>query len=192
MNSEIKNIVEEFKPKEKKEIKREAKFINSKSYEVTLNNGDKLIREKLIKGGKDGSAVVILPVKEDNKIVVTIEPRVFTKTGVGISFPAGYIEEGEISFIAALRELEEETGLVPKELISLGGFYQDSGVSSAYNELFIALGCKCEKKQHLDKDEYIKYINLTYDEVLDLEKDGYINDCNGIIALTRAKKYLGK
>ena len=36
----------------------------------------------------------------------------FSKRTVGIGVPAGYIEDGEDSYVAALRELEEETALV--------------------------------------------------------------------------------
>ena len=162
-------------------------FIKTKAYTFTLNNGFKLNREKIIKGGKDGSAVIIIPYINDNLLLV-IEPRVFTKAGVGISFPAGYIEEGENPTKAALRELKEETGLVPEKIVEVDSFYQDEGCSSAYNHIFIAYNCKKVSEQNLDKDEYIKYMEFTIDEVFELEEKGLINSANTKLALSKIKR----
>lgn len=189
---ELEGIIEKYKTIEKKKIDVPSKFIKSEVYRCTLNNGKIITREKILKQGKDGSAAIVLPVTKDNDVILTIEPRVFSKRTVGIGIPAGYIEEDEASYIAALRELEEETGYVPNEMISLGGFYQDMGCSSAYNEIFLALGCEKKKEQNLDNGEYIKYFDCTYDEALELINDGHIEGCNAIITLGRAKKYLKK
>lgn len=41
------------------------------------------------------SFTLIMPITSDNEILTVIEPRVFTKRTVAVSFPAGYIEKGE-------------------------------------------------------------------------------------------------
>ena len=64
------------------------------------------------------------------------------------------------------------------------------GCSSAYNELFIALNSEKSKDQNLDPGEYIKFFECTFDEALELIDEGYIEGCNAIITLTRAKKYI--
>lgn len=187
---ELEYIIDGFKTIKKDRLIKEARFLKSEVYSCHLNNGKTITREKIVKKGKDGSAAIILPVTTKNDVILTIEPRVFTKRTVGIGVPAGYIEEGEEPYMAALRELEEETGYVPNEMISLGGFYQDMGCSSAYNEAFIAMNCKKKSKQNLDPGEYIKYFDCTYDEALELIDMGYIEGCNAIIALGRAKKFI--
>lgn len=177
-------ILKRYEVIETKKIK--PTFIKSEAYEFRLNNGSIIKREKIIKGNKDGSAVIIVPYIE-NEILLVIEPRVFTKLGVGIGFPAGYIEESEEAKTAALRELKEETGLVPDRIEEVDAFYQDEGCSSAYNHIFLAYNCKKISKQELDHDEQVEYMKFTYEEVLELEKIGYIKGCNTKLAIQKIK-----
>ena len=51
-------------------------------------------------------------------------------------------------------------------------------------------GCQKISEQHLDKDEFIKYVTCKYEEAMYLMDTGYINDCNSIITLEKAKKYV--
>lgn len=187
---ELKSFIEELKvvKLEKRDI--EGSFIKSEVYDCTLNNGEVIRREKLVKGNNDGSAAVILPVTKEKNVVLVVEPRVFTKRTVGLGVPAGYIEQGEDGIEAAKRELSEETGYIPKEVIPLGGFYQDMGVSSAFNRLYLALGCEKKTEQNLDEGEFVRYFECTYDEALELMDMGYIEGCNSIITLEKAKQYM--
>ena len=189
---ELKEIVEELKTIEviEREVEQKNKFLQSKAYSFKLNNGIIIPRERLVKGGKDGSAAIIMPVLPNNEVLTIIEPRVFTDLTVGIGFPAGYIESGEEPKVGALRELREETGFVPKEMIEIDSFYQDEGVSSALNHIFLALDCKKKFNQELDKDEIVKYMMFNYEELLELEEMGYIKGCNTKLALEKSKTYM--
>ncbi len=189
---ELKEIVEELRTIEviKREIDQKNKFLQSEACYFKLNNGIIIPRERLIKGGKDGSAAIIMPVLPNNEVLTIIEPRVFTELTVGIGFPAGYIENGEDIKIGALRELREETGFVPKEMILMDSFYQDEGCSSALNRIFLALNCKKKFDQELDKDEIVKYMMFNYEELFELEKLGYIKGCNSKLALEKSKVYM--
>lgn len=109
---------------------------------------------------------------------------------MGIGFPAGYIEQGEDPYQAALRELQQETGYVSNNLELLATFYQDEGCSKAFNHVFLALDCEKKFEQNLDAGEYIKYFECTYDEALELANMGYISGSNSIIALEKSKKYV--
>lgn len=184
----LKQIVEEFKTLNYKEVEN-SKFLTSKKYEFTLNNGKIITREKLLKNGKDGSASIIIPVM-NNEILTIIEPRVFTKLTVGVGFPAGYIEENENPIEAAKRELLEETGYQVENLIELDSFYQDEGCSSSLNHIFLANNIIKVGNQNLDKDEYIKYMFLNFDEILYLEETGYIKGVNSKLAIEKVKKYM--
>lgn len=188
---ELEKLKEEFKIVSMKEIpKGKRSFLTTPRYQVILNNGKIVEREHLMKNGSDGSAVIILPLTDDKKTVIIVQPRVFTQTGVGVEIPAGYIDEGETPEEAARRELREETGYVARELIPLKSFYQDQGISGAYNHAFLALGCKKEHEQDLDRDEYIKFLECTFNDLIWLVNNGFINDANGIITIEQARKVM--
>lgn len=191
---ELKLLIEELKVIEvnKREVRQENKFLQSIAYNFTLNNGMILPREKLIKGGNDGSASIIMPFVSDGEVLTVIEPRVFTELTVGVGFPAGYIESSEDYRIGALRELSEETGYIPEELILMDSFYQDEGVSGALNYIFLANGCKKKYEQKLDKDEIVRYMTFNYYELFELERLGYIRGGNAKLALEKSKKYILK
>lgn len=189
----LKQIIDELKVVEiiEKNIKEKENFLKSKAFDFKLNNGIVIPREQLIKGKNDGSAVIIMPILDNNEVITVIEPRVFTDLTVGIGFPAGYIEENEEPNVAALRELREETGYVPtKPLYYIDSFYQDEGCSKALNHLFIADGCLKKFDQKLDKDEVVRYMTFTYDELFELEKLGYTKGCNSKLLLEKSKTYM--
>lgn len=188
----LKEIIKELKTVEimKREIEQKNKFLQSEAYYFKLNNGIIIPREKLVKGRKDGSAAIIMPVLPSNEVLTVIEPRVFTDITVGIGFPAGYIENGEDASIGALRELREETGFEPKEMIEMDSFYQDEGCSAALNHIYLALNCEKKYDQELDKDEIVKYMMFNYEELFELERLGYIKGANSKLALEKSKVYL--
>ena len=107
----IKSYLEELKTTKMKQTSP-SNFLSIESYSCTLKNNKTITREKILKGNNDGSAAIILPITEDKKIILAIEPRVFTKETVDIGLPAGYIESFENPIDAAKRELLEETGYI--------------------------------------------------------------------------------
>lgn len=167
-------------------------FVTTERFVCTLNNGEDIIREKIQKAKKDGSAVIVIPVTDKNEVIVTVEPRVFTEKTVGVGFPAGYIEPNEKPHVSALRELQEEVGVIPKYLIPLASFYQDEGISAAKNTAYLALGCTEGHEKNPDEGEFVEYFKCGFNEVLKLQEEGYIEGSNSIIAIEKAKSYFTK
>lgn len=164
-------------------------FLTSETYECHIKCGRIVVREKLLKGKKEGSAAIIFALTKTGEVLLNVEPRVFTKETVSLGFPAGYIEPNETAEEGARRELLEEHGYQAEEMILLDEFYQDEGCSSALNKIFLALNSEKVAEQHLDKDEIIRPFLCTYDEVLELNKLGYFTGANSKLAIERAKEY---
>ena len=187
---ELNEYVELLKTKRKKLMEMTGNFIKVNKYLVELNNGEVITREKILKGNSDGNASIILPVTVDGNVILVVQPRVFTRIGVGIELPAGYVDEGEDYEDAARRELYEETGYVPENMILLGEFYQDQGCSGAYNKSFLAEGCRKIGQQCLDSSEFIKYFECSIDELYELIERGMINDLQSQFTIEKAKQYI--
>ena len=189
---ELYSYIEELKVKKLELLDAQGRFLTSERYNIELNNGHTMVREKLVKNGRDGSAAIVLPITNEGNTLLVVQPRVFTRDGVAIELPAGYIDDGESYEDAARRELFEETGYVPERVILLAKFYQDQGCSAAFNQAFLALGCQKVDKQHLDGDEFIRYFECGYDEMLELMDAGMISDCQSQLVIERSRQYLKK
>ena len=187
---ELNEYVELLMTKRKKLMEMTGDFIKVNKYLVELNNGEVITREKILKGNNDGNASIVLPVTVDGNVILVVQPRVFTRSGVGIELPAGYVDVGEEYEDAARRELFEETGYVPENIRLLGQFYQDQGCSAAYNKSFLAEGCRKIGSQSLDSSEFIKYFECSVDELYELVELGMINDLQSQYTIEKAKQYI--
>ena len=174
---------EKYRVKEKKLISsyRDG-YIGKNIYEVTLNNGLKKKVEQITKAGKNGDAVIIVPITKDNKFVVIVESRPNTNETVCIEFPAGMVDPGETHEEAAVRELLEETGYRPEKLIELEWHYQDQGCSSAIIKSFVALNCEHIQEQRLDDTESIDSYEIPEEQVTELALNNEITDSGSRLA----------
>ena len=187
---EIDKYIEKFKTIKKSEPFESEGFISVKNYEIELNNGKTIHREQIYKNGRIGNSVTILPITKEKKIILVIEPRVFTKRTVGVEAPAGYVEDGEKASEAAERELLEETGFKAKELIQLREYYCDMGSFAGLTSSFIAKDCEKISEQKLDSDEFIATIECTIDEAKELINMQYIKDINTIYLIENLEKFI--
>ena len=168
------------------------KFMSIVNGKYNLNNGKTIFREKINKNIGIGSAVCIFTVTKDNNIVLVIEPRCAlpTESKVNIEIPAGYIDNGEDKLEAAKRELVEETGYVCGSMIYLDSYYPSQGGSGECIDLFLALDCYKDREQHLDFDEFIEYIEVSFSEYVYLINNNYMLDANSRIAYYKATSYI--
>ena len=111
---------------EEKTIKSEevfsGKIISLHIEDVELPNGKHSKREII----KHPGAVAILPITDDNKIVMVEQFRKALERTI-VEIPAGKLEKGEEPALCARRELEEETGYECESLEWLISFYTSPG-----------------------------------------------------------------
>ena len=151
-------------------------YIGKDTYKVTLANGKEVIVDTITKNKRPGDAAVIVPITEDDKFVMVVQSRPNTRPGVVVEFPAGMVDEGEDPLVCARRELLEETGYECDDIYLLEEHYQDQGCSEAVIRMYVATGCRKVTQQKLDSDENLDFIEMEYDEILNLIKNSNVNE----------------
>jgi len=88
------------------------------------------------------TGVAVLPVYDNGAMGLILNNRHLIESDIW-EVPRGFIDEGETPVEAALRELEEETGLVcgPGDIHSLGLIAPEPGILASRNHLFFAINC---------------------------------------------------
>lgn len=149
--------------------------------EVLLKNGAKSTREYVLHPG----AVGVVPVTDDNKIVLVEQYRYPVKRKL-LEIPAGKFDKpGEDPLECAKRELEEETGFKAEEFIYLGYIYTTPGFSNEIIHLYLAL--KLYKGViNPDEDEILNIHFEDFNKVLEKCINGDITDVKTIAGIMRA------
>jgi len=189
---ELKSYIEELKTVSVEPVLTPSRFLSITSAYYHLNNGKTIYRERIEKDKGDGSAVIVLPITEEGKCILSVEPRVHTKRTVGVGFPAGYMNVGESYLETASRELLEETGYQAEHIEHLAEFYQDDGCSAAYNYGVLATGCRKVGNQKLDEGEFIDYFLCNFDDIEELIQKKYMLGANSQLIYEKAKRLLQK
>ncbi len=154
---------------------------------VTLPNGGESIREYV----KHVGAVCIVPVTDSGEIILEKQYR-YAVGQTLIEIPAGKLDSGEeVPCEAALRELREETGIVPNELIDMGVYYGSPAIMGEKIHMYMARGLNFGKDD-LDKDEFLEVFTLPLDEAVEMVLRGEIQDGKTQTAILRAKMMLDR
>ena len=131
-------------------------------WEQELFDGSVTTFEKL----RRADTVDVIPITEEGKIVIVEQlqsgwrkPR-FTLAG-------GRMQEGETAEDAAKRELLEETGLIPKEMILWTAVQPTTKIDWAVH-VFIAKGCTSIGKLNPDPGEKISIKEIDFNEFIQL------------------------
>lgn len=182
--NEIKRLIEKYGVKSKEIVKNKEPFLKVETYKVTLNNGNVIYRDRLIKnnGNGNGCACIVVPVLDNDEILLVVQPRVFTELGAQLDFPAGYLDSNEDHLSAAKRELEEETGYSATNMKEVAYYYQDEGIGNARNKIYIAKGLKKVSDLKLDEDEFLETLTVSVDDLKELIDLGYLASAGARIA----------
>ena len=165
------------------EMKFDGKLIKV-TYDIADVNGKEAWREVVHHPGV--SAVVAID--EDNRIIMEKQFR-YALNDYLLEIPAGKLDAGEDPLVCAKRELEEETGIIASEWISLGTIATSPGFCNEVIHLYVAKGLS-KGEIHWDEDEYVEVERYTFDELLQRIKEETIKDSKTLSALLLAMPYL--
>lgn len=98
--------------------------------------------------------VNIIPVTRSGEVVLIRQFR-FGVWQDSLEIPGGMVDPGEDPQAAAVRELEEETGYVPAQVIPLGWVHPNPALQSNRCHSFLALDCEQRHEGALDEGEDI-------------------------------------
>ena len=165
------------------EMKFDGKLIKV-TYDIADVNGKEAWREVVHHPG----ASAVVAIDENNHIIMEKQFR-YALNDYLLEIPAGKLDAGEDPLVCAKRELEEETGIVASEWISLGTIATSPGFCNEVIHLYVAKGLS-KGEIHWDEDEYVEVERYTFDELLQCIKDEKIKDSKTLSALLLAMPYI--
>ncbi len=126
-------------------------------------------------------AVVIVPALDADNVVMIRNYRIAVDDRLW-EFPAGKLESGELPELAALRELEEETGYTAQRMRKLGEFYTSPGFADERMHAYLAEGLT-HVGQRLEAGEDIHVEVIPRRDAMQMAHDGRLRDGKSIAAL---------
>ena len=165
------------------EMKFDGKLIQV-TYDIAEVNGKEAWREVVHHPG----ASAVVAIDEENRIIMEKQFR-YALNDYLLEIPAGKLDAGEDPLVCAKRELEEETGIIASEWISLGTIATSPGFCNEVIHLYVAKGLS-KGEIHWDEDEYVEVERYTFDELLQCIKEETIKDSKTLSALLLAMPYM--
>jgi len=109
--------------------------------------------------------VIVIP--ENHEKFLMVKQWRHGEKKLSIEFPGGVIDEGESPEEAAVRELREETGFSAGKITKIGTVNPNPALFDNHVHVFYAEELTSTGKQELDNDEFINYIEMSKDDVLE-------------------------
>lgn len=130
----------------------------------------------------EASAVVPLLDERDDPAVLLIRQYRWAAGGTIWEIPAGVLEPGEEPETCARRELEEEAGARAGTLERLTTIWTTPGFTNERIHLFVARDLETVATRH-EADELIETVSRPLSSILEMIRDGEIQDGKSIVAL---------
>ncbi len=165
--------------------------LNEKWFKVRRDKiklpGGKIIDDYFVWDAKD--ICIAITITENEKFVLNKQYQ-HAAGKIMFGFVGGLIEKNETPQKAALREIAEEIGYVPKKITLLGKFWQDPNKKTSRCYAFLAEKAVLAKAQKLNDTEEIETITASYEKVAAMISSGKIADSGMLAAfLLMEKKY---
>jgi ADP-ribose pyrophosphatase len=125
--------------------------------------------------------IVVVAVDDNDNVLLVRQYRTPVKKEL-LEVPAGGIDGDETPEEAVLREMQEETGFLPRKVVRLGGFYSAPGFCTEYLHLFLATDLVPGRLHAEDTDE-ISVVRVPVDEISAMLASGTFEDAKSIAGL---------
>lgn len=150
---------------------------------VQMPSGRETTREIV----EHSDCVAIIAVDESDNVLLVNQYR----QAVGkelLEIPAGGIDPNEDPQTAVRREMQEETGYLPKRVARLGGFYSAPGYCTEYLYLYLATDL-IPSQLYAEDTEVIRLKRVPISQVPGLLASGRICDAKSIAGLSTFLEY---
>lgn len=145
--------------------------------DVELPNTVKTKRE--VVEHKDAAALLAV---DDYGLLLFVSQYRYAVGAELLEIPAGLVDEGEDAMTAAIRELQEECGYKPGNIVKICTFFPSPGFSTEKLHLYFASNLTASKLP-ADNDENIETVRLSLSEAEEKIKNGEIVDAKTIAAV---------
>lgn len=135
--------------------------------------------------------VNVVPLTDEGRVVLVRQYRHGIRE-VTLEIPGGLIDDGESPPEAALRELREETGYVPRTVEPLGRVHPNPAIQGNWNYCYLAEGCRLEAEIQPDPFEDLEVVLVPGAEIPGLIRRGEITNSMIVNALAFAGLFPGK
>ena len=157
-------------------------FLHCEQLTVESPDGNQFYRERIVL--PDG--VAVLPLDRNGTVHLIRQYRAPVEKTL-IEIPAGLVENGEKPLDCGRRGCEEERGIRPGRLISLGKYIEAEGFASPTIHLFIGVDLVHTGKTNFDEHEYCEPVSLPFHTLLKLVHEGEIQDSKTIITALKTE-----
>lgn len=149
--------------------------------------------------GKEGNFYVIenphwvnvMAMTKDQQIIVIEQFRHGTGE-ITIEIPGGMVDDGEEPVEAAKRELVEETGFTPREMIPLGKCRPNPAIQDNWLYHFLAVDCEKTHEVEFDSTENVVTRLIDFVEFSDLIATEQITHSAVLVAFLKSQIHLQK
>ena len=125
--------------------------------------------------------VAIIAIDADDNVLLVNQFRKPVEKEL-LEIPAGGIDPGEDPVTTVRREMQEETGYLPRKVERLGGFYSAPGFSTEYLYLYLATDL-APSQLYAEDTESIKLVRVPISQIPALIASGKICDAKSIAGL---------
>ena len=132
--------------------------------------------------------VAVFAIDEEERVVMVRQFR-YPMGEVLLELPAGKLEPGEDPSACALRELEEETGIIPEEFRPMGYSYSSPGIFTERIHLYFARGLR-QGVPRPDDGEFLTVERIPLSELLEMIEGHRLVDGKSIVGILKGALFL--